>query len=274
MLATERRAMAYVDPGSGLLALQSIGSMLAAAAFFMRRRIMGLFNKKKPLTGVDPRLSGSRVDGAERRFSQRRMTNGTPTATFRDPAGSLSLEGDFAIRTIHPEAREQVMEFVTSQFCNRLQDRGDMVGITIRDTPAGLQLLHPRVPVPTYPWEWTPSQWLAAAELTLTLCAEALNEGWVLKDATPLNILFVGSRPVLVDVLSFERWDPAPKEYPSHIWLAYGQYVRTFLLPLLMNRMLSWPLELSLFKRDGYEPVELYKALSWWQRFSPERSGR
>ena len=47
MLGTERRAMAYVDPGSGLLALQSIGSMLAAAGFFMRRRIMGLFNKKK-----------------------------------------------------------------------------------------------------------------------------------------------------------------------------------------------------------------------------------
>jgi SAM-dependent methyltransferase len=33
--------------------------------------------------------------------------------------------------------------------------------------------------------------------------------------------------------------------------------------------MLSWPLEMSLFKRDGYEPVELYKALSWSQRFSP-----
>ncbi len=198
------------------------------------------------------------------------MTNGTPIATFRDPAGSLSLEGDFAVRTIHPEARDQVMEFVTSPFCKRLQDRGDMVASTIKNTPAGLQLFHPRVPVPTYPWEWTPSQWLAAAELTLTLCAEALKDGWVLKDATPLNILFVGSRPVLVDVLSFERWDPAPKEYPSHIWLAYGQYVRTFLLPLLMNRLLSWPLELSLFKRDGYEPAELYKALSWRQRLSPE----
>ena len=196
------------------------------------------------------------------------MTHGTPTATFRDPAGSLTLEGDFAVRTIHPEARNQVMEFVTSQFCDRLQDRGDMVAITIRNTPAGLQLLHPRVPVPTYPWEWTPSQWLAAAQLTLSLCAEALDEGWVLKDATPLNILFVGSRPVLVDVLSFERWDPAPKAYPSHLWLAYGQYVRTFLLPLLMNRLLSWPLELSLFKRDGYEPAELYKALSWRQRLS------
>ena len=53
MLATERRAMAYVDPGTGLLALQSIGSLLAAAGFFLRRRIMGLFNKKKPLASAD-----------------------------------------------------------------------------------------------------------------------------------------------------------------------------------------------------------------------------
>jgi hypothetical protein len=143
-----------------------------------------------------------------------------------------------------------------------------MVATTVSDGPDGLRLLHPKVPVPTYPWEWTPSQWLAAAELTLSLCDEALAEGWVLKDATPLNILFVGSRPVLVDVLSFERWDPAPSKYASHIWLAYGQYIRTFLLPLLMSKMLSWPLELSLFKRDGYEPVELYEALSWSQRLS------
>jgi hypothetical protein len=52
LLATERRAMAYVDPGSGLLALQSVGSLLAAAGFFLRRRIMGVFGKKKPMTSV------------------------------------------------------------------------------------------------------------------------------------------------------------------------------------------------------------------------------
>ena len=39
------------------------------------------------------------------------------------------------------------------------------------------------------------SQWLAAAELTLDLCDAALADGWILKDATPLNVLFVGSRP-------------------------------------------------------------------------------
>jgi SAM-dependent methyltransferase len=186
----------------------------------------------------------------------------SPTPTFRDPAGSLRLEDDFAVRTIHPAARDQVMDFVSSHFCSLLQDRGDMVAITLNNTPAGLSLLHPRVPVPTYPWEWTPSQWLAAADLTLSLCEEALAEGWVLKDATPLNILFVGPRPVLVDVLSFEPWNGTRQ------WLAYGQYVRTFVLPLLMNRLLGWPLALALFKRDGFEPSELYPALSWSQRLS------
>jgi hypothetical protein len=52
LLATERRAMAYVDPGSGLLALQSFASVMAAVGFFLRRRIMGLFKRDKPLASV------------------------------------------------------------------------------------------------------------------------------------------------------------------------------------------------------------------------------
>src|SRR5580658_2174619 len=81
-------------------------------------------------------------------------------------------------------------------------------------------LEHPRIQTISYPWEWTPAQWRAAAELTLSIAREAVGAGWILKDATPLNILFVGTRPMLVDVLSFERRDPQ-----SSVWLAYGQYV-------------------------------------------------
>jgi SAM-dependent methyltransferase len=194
------------------------------------------------------------------------MTAAAPRSTFRDPAGSLRLEDSVAVRTIHPDARVSVLEFLDSPFCRRLQERGDLIAATIQEapgSPAGLRLLHPRIPIPTYPWEWTPSQWAAAANLTLTLGEEALAEGWILKDATPHNILFVGSRPILVDILSFERRDPA-----SSVWLAYGQYVRTFLLPLVMNRLLHWPLTLSLFKRDGFEPLDLYRALTWPQRLS------
>jgi hypothetical protein len=52
LLATERQARAYVDPGTGLLALQSIASAFAAAGFFLRKRILGLFTKKKPSSGI------------------------------------------------------------------------------------------------------------------------------------------------------------------------------------------------------------------------------
>jgi 2-polyprenyl-3-methyl-5-hydroxy-6-metoxy-1,4-benzoquinol methylase len=47
------------------------------------------------------------------------------------------------------------------------------------------------------------------------------------------------------------------------IWLAYGQFVRTFLLPMLAYSRLGWPLQASVMRRDGYEPEEIYAALSW-----------
>ncbi|HEY5054627.1 MAG TPA: methyltransferase type 12, partial [Acidobacteriaceae bacterium] len=187
------------------------------------------------------------------------MTQGT----FRDPAGSLRLEGGQALRSIHPTARAATLAFLDSPFCRAAQQRGDLIAAEIDDSPAGLTLRHPRISFPTYPWEWTPSQWFAAAELTLNLCEEALVSGLILKDATPLNVLFTGARPVFVDILSFEPRDPA-----ATLWLAYGQYVRTFLLPLVMRRQLCWPLSLSLYHRDGYEPAACYAALNLRQRLS------
>ena len=195
------------------------------------------------------------------------MTAALPIATFRDPAGSLSFDQQHAIRTIHPSSREAVLEFLRSSFCTEAQERGELISAEIdstADTSHALRLRHPRIPIPTYPWEWTPSQWLAAAGLTLALAQRALAHGWILKDATPLNILFIGNKPLFVDILSFERHIPG-----SSVWLAYGQYIRTFLLPLLTHRLLHWPLELTLFRRDGYEPSELYGALTWAQRLAP-----
>lgn len=48
LVATEQRAMAmYVDPGSGLLALQSAASVMAAAAFFLRKKIRAMFSWRR-----------------------------------------------------------------------------------------------------------------------------------------------------------------------------------------------------------------------------------
>jgi hypothetical protein len=47
MMAAERRAYAYIDPGSGFTALQSIAAVMAATSYFLRRRIKALFTRKK-----------------------------------------------------------------------------------------------------------------------------------------------------------------------------------------------------------------------------------
>jgi len=52
MVGSERRAWGYVDPGSGLIALQGIASVAAAYAFYIRRRIRAFFSRKKEAPAV------------------------------------------------------------------------------------------------------------------------------------------------------------------------------------------------------------------------------
>jgi SAM-dependent methyltransferase len=195
--------------------------------------------------------------------------------TFRDPGGQLYLTENEALRRIRPQAAAEALQFLASPLRENLERTGDLIATEIADAPLDaspvpgaapgeLWLRHPRIDPITYPWEWTQAQWRAAAELTLRLAARAIDAGWTLKDATPLNVVFSGTRPVFVDVLSFERRDPH-----SSVWLAYGQFVRTFLLPLVAHRHLGWSLQATLFVRDGYEPGELYRALPKWRRLTP-----
>ncbi|MGC2403320.1 MAG: class I SAM-dependent methyltransferase [Acidobacteriaceae bacterium] len=200
------------------------------------------------------------------------MSPGTSpaVATFRDPAGSLRIQGDHVLRTVNPRFAPESLRFLESDLARTWIRRGHLVASEVvsaeKDQPLLLQ--HPRVFFPSYPWEWTPAQWVAAGELTLEFCTQLLREGWILKDATPLNVLFDGSRPVFVDVLSVERRDPR-----SPLWLAYGQFARTFLLPLAAYKHLGWPLAATLSRRDGYEPGDLRPYFSGLKRWkAPLRS--
>jgi hypothetical protein len=47
MIGSERRAWGYVDPGTGLIALQTMASVAAAYAYYVRRRIRAFFSRKK-----------------------------------------------------------------------------------------------------------------------------------------------------------------------------------------------------------------------------------
>lgn len=209
--------------------------------------------------------------GSSRTDTPRVTASSNFEPTFRDPAGQLSLHADYALRRVRPAAAEEALSFLRSPLRLALEREGDLVASEIlkagsipQEAEGELWLRHPRIDPISYPWEWTPAQWRAAAELTLRIAGKAIRAGWVLKDATPLNVLFSGARPVFVDVLSFEKRDPH-----ATVWLAYGQFVRTFLLPLVAAKYLAWPLQTTLFWRDGYEPATLYRALPRWRRLTP-----
>src|SRR5690606_35103244 len=103
---------------------------------------------------------------------------------------------------------------------------------------AGALFRHPRIEFPSFPYEWAPEMLMAAGLLTLDLAEAMLPFGWGVKDGTPYNVLFSGSEPVFIDVLSFEKRDPA-----DPIWIPYNQFVKTFILPLLVNKRLGIPLK-------------------------------
>lgn len=45
LLLAERPAYAYTDPGTGLLAIQAMGSAMVAAGWYLRRKIYALFHR-------------------------------------------------------------------------------------------------------------------------------------------------------------------------------------------------------------------------------------
>ena len=180
--------------------------------------------------------------------------------TFRDAAGCLVLSDKVARRWVRPPFDLPLLDFLESDQARHLADVGDIIATRV-SVKEPLQLEHPRVPFVSYPWEWPSAMWIAAGDLTLRLCLTLLEQGRSLRDATPLNVLFQGTRPTLVDVLSVGMAVAGERTWP-----AYGQFVRTFLLPLLASRELGWPLPATINRRDGYEPEELWPHLSMAQR--------
>jgi SAM-dependent methyltransferase len=195
--------------------------------------------------------------------------------SFRDPGGRLYRIDGRILRTVEPSHAACLEAFLGSRAAREALGHGSLV--RSKQVPAaeypelGASHLweHECIAFPSFPYEWPPEMLEAAASLTLDLAEAALEEGFGLKDATPYNILFRGSQPVFVDVLSFERRDPL-----DSAWLAYGQFVRTFLLPLAAHRYFGLPLNQILAgQRDGIEPEMLYQWAGWLRRLTPPLLG-
>ncbi|HWA83121.1 MAG TPA: methyltransferase [Fimbriimonadaceae bacterium] len=195
--------------------------------------------------------------------------------SFRDPDGQVHLIGDRVLRTVKPEIAPQFEEFLASETVGKWVSAGKFVeSKLLAESPAGFdgQIVyeHPRVAFPSFAHEWPPEMLYRAADLTLTLAEEGLAAGWGLKDATPSNVLFNGTEPVFIDVLSFEKRDPA-----DPIWIPAGQFGRTFLIPLLAWKLLGLaPNELLASHRDGVQPEEAARWFRGTARFDRDVIGQ
>lgn len=198
--------------------------------------------------------------------------------SFRDPAGCTWVGPDVVHRAAWedspgtPEA-QAALETLLRQF----QAEGKWIAAKPIDPstlPAYLQgecplpkraWEHPRIFFPSYAHEWSPGMVHCAAALTLELNKRLLEIGWELKDATPSNILFEGPNPIFVDHLS-----PAPRKPGQMGWTAYGQFIRTFIIPLCLNRLNGMPVSwLYLARRDGLPPEDAIHQLTFFNLLRP-----
>ena len=211
------------------------------------------------------------------------MISSNLSYSFRDPAGRLIQVDGRILRLVHSSAAADVDRFLLSHKAGLLVESGHLVrtqqldmtetvallqqhGIMVPDiAECGLALEHEKIPFVSFPSEWPPEMLHAAGMLTLDLADAFLKEGFGLKDATPYNILFKGPEPVFIDILSFEPRNPS-----DPTWLAYAQFIRTFLLPLFVNNHFGLSLDkFYLSRRDGIEPEKVYRMASPIRRLLP-----
>jgi SAM-dependent methyltransferase len=123
-------------------------------------------------------------------------------------------------------------------------------------------LRHERIPLVSYPYEWPFAMLQDAALLELDLLLAALDEGLVLKDASPYNVQWRGSRPVFVDVGSFERLREGEP------WAGYRQFCMLALYPLLLQAHRNVPFQPWLRgSLEGIQPAQMRALMGFRDRF-------
>jgi ribosomal protein L11 methylase PrmA len=194
--------------------------------------------------------------------------------SFRDPDSGVLLAEDRVYRYFSAEAANDFNALADSGLLQSLVASGRVIESTpvqrgdaseayaAAGENAELIVQHPRLPFISYPYEW-PFEMLKAAALTqLDLTEELLKNGFMLKDATPYNFQFMGGRPLLIDAGSFERYEEGSP------WMAYSQFCRTFLNPLLLQAFKGVPFQGWLRSSlEGIDPALLSGILPLRRKF-------
>lgn len=156
-------------------------------------------------------------------------------ASFKDPSGFIFFHEEVLYRQVNQVYADNYDRLMQSGLYQLLTNKSSLIphreiDENITGSPDWYKTIQPElVPFISYPYEWCFDQLKDAALLTLSIQRSAIDHGMILKDATPLNIQFRKGKPVFIDTLSFEQYDP------KQPWIAYRQFCECFLFPLYLE---------------------------------------
>ena len=159
-------------------------------------------------------------------FSAESGVRRTVSSSFRDPSGRLYWDDGRLLREIAPCYVNDYRWLIASGLYQKLAGDGLLIEHKELET---LKVIEPEiVPFISYPYEWCFSELKDAALATLRIEKTALEYGMMLKDASAYNIQFIRGKPILIDTLSFVRYQEGQP------WSAYKQFCQHFLAPLAL----------------------------------------
>ena len=193
--------------------------------------------------------------------------------SLRDPSGRVYVFRDRGgeqrvVRGLTAASAATVERLLAEPFFRRMRDDGDVahtrflrpdnpVATAVTDHGWASAVEHVPVEFLTWPYEWPFSMLKDAALLQLRLLETCVQSGWMLKDATPFNIQWVGTRPVFVDIPSF-----VPRQ-DGEYWQGYRQFCSLFLIPLMLTAHLRIPYQPLL--RSNLEGIPPEEATRYFQ---------
>ncbi|MBI4647867.1 MAG: SAM-dependent methyltransferase [Bacteroidia bacterium] len=178
-------------------------------------------------------------------------------ASFRDSSGFVFIDNGEIYRTIADCYREHYEHLISSGLYENLCTRGLLishqeVNTKLLQDKNIYKILKPQtIQFISYPYEWCFSQLKDAALCTLEIQKTAIGHGMTLKDASSFNIQFHEGRAMLIDSLSFEKYNEGSP------WSAYLQFCEHFLAPLALMHYVDQRLQSMLVSHIHGIPLEM-----------------
>ena len=200
------------------------------------------------------------------------------SGSFRDPAGFVFIHRDQVYRAVSEEHWPLWIDLKDTGLLDELIKAHELISTEAvaagSDEHESLAVLcpgfrhflkHEKIAWISYPAEWCFSMLAEAGLLHLRLQEKLLARDFSLKDASAFNVQFIHTRPVFIDLLSIEK---PPR---LDVWMAYGQFCRMFLFPLLLywHRKIGFR-EIFGASLDGLDVDRAYAMLGAWRSLRPE----